>query len=190
MKVYICGSVDKNLKKKYLKGIDKIAENIYSNGDSITSVGANTGSIGEMYNTIKNNNGIINLIVPTPYADEAEGMSANSILVVDTLFMLQQIALRNTDVTIILPGGNGTLAELYMITDSIKSKFDTDKVIIYNPAGFYDHLKAMNDFMLKAGSLQKYQYDFFNWCETPEEVIKILDECRKKLKSKNKNAKI
>ncbi len=178
MKIFICGSVDKNLKKKYLEGIDKIAEHIAANGDGTLSVGATTGSIGAMYNKMKKLDGHIDLIVPAPYVHEAEGMTANSITAVDTLFMLQQIALRNTDATIVLPGGNGTLAELYMITDSIKSKFDTDKVIIYNIHGFYNHLKDMNDFMLKEGTLQQYQYDFFTWCDTAEEVIAELEKVR------------
>ncbi len=179
MKIFICGTVDKNLKPIYYEGVDKIAKNIVENGDSIMSVGSTTGSIGEMYNNITNLGGRIDIIVPTPYKDEAEGMTANSVTAVDTLFMLQQIALRNTNATIVLPGGNGTLAELYMITDSIKSKFDTDMVIIYNANGFYDKLKEMNDFMMNAGALQQFQYDFFKWCDTPEEVIKKLNECRK-----------
>lgn len=174
MKVFVCGSVDKNLNKKYLEGIDKIAEYIAKNGDGTLSVGATTGSIGAMYNNMKKLGGHIDLIVPAPYVKDAEGMTANSILAVDTLFMLQQIALRNSDVTLVLPGGNGTLAELYMITDSIKSKFDTDKVLIYNINGYYNHLKEMNDFMLKAGTLQQNQYDFFNWCDTADEVIEHL----------------
>ena len=182
MKIFICGTVDKNLKKEYYEGVDKIAKNIADNKDGIMCVGATTGSIGAMYNYISKKKGHIDLIVPTPYKHEAEGMTANSITAVDTLFMLQQIALRNTDATIVLPGGNGTLAELYMITDSIKSRFDTDTVIIYNINGFYNHLKDMNDFMLEAGALQKYQYDFFNWCDTPEEVIAMLDKVRNKNK--------
>lgn len=179
MKVFICGTVDKNLKKKYTKGIDKIAKYLAKNNDGIMCVGASTGSIGAMYTEMKELEGRIDLIVPAPYKHEAEGMTANSITAVDTLFMLQQIALRNTDATIVLPGGNGTLAELYMITDSIKSKFDTDLVIIYNVNGFYNHLKDMNNFMMEAGALQKYQYDFFNWCDTPEEVIELLEKNRK-----------
>jgi len=184
MKVFICGSVDPNLKKEYLVGIDKIAQYIAKNGDRTLSVGATTGSIGAMYNNMKKNKGHIDLIVPAPFIKDAEGMTADSILAVDTLFMLQQIALRNSDITIVLPGGNGTLAELYMITDSIKSKFDTDTVIIYNINGFYNHLKEMNDFLMEAGALQKYQYDFFNWCDTPEEVIALLEKNRKLKKKK------
>lgn len=184
MKVFICGTVDKRLKKKYYEGVDKIAKNLVENGDGIMSVGASTGSIGEMYNNMKKLKGHIDLIVPAPYVKDAEGMTADSLIAVDSLFMLQQIALRNTSATIVLPGGNGTLAELYMITDSIKSKFDTDLVIIYNINGFYDKLKEMNDFMMEAGALTKFQYDFFNWCDTSEEVIALLDKCRKNKKSK------
>ena len=178
MKVFICGSVDPRIKPMYLEGIDKIADNLLSHNDGVMMVGSKTGSIGAMYNRMIEGDGFVDIIVPTPYAHEAEGMIANSITKVDTLFMLQQVALRNTNATVVLPGGNGTLAELYMITDSIKSKFDTDVVIIYNINGFYDHIRKMNDFMLEAGTLNDTQYKYFTWCNTYEEVIDELDKVR------------
>ena len=181
MKVFVCGSVDPKIKPKFIEGIDKIAKNLLDHNDGVMCVGSQTGSIGAMYNKMIEGDGFVDIIVPTPYAHEAQGMIANSITAVDTLFMLQQVALRNTNITIVLPGGNGTLAELYMITDSIKSKFDTDKVLIYNINGFYDKLKEMNDFMLDAGVLRKYQYDFFTWCNTPEEIIEHLNKAREDL---------
>lgn len=178
MKVFICGSVDKRIKPKFLEGIDKIAENLLLNNDGVMMVGAKTGSIGAMYNRMIEGDGFVDIIVPTPYADGAEGMIANSITRVDTLYMLQQVALRNTRATIVLPGGNGTLAELYMITDSIKSKFDSDVVIVYNINGFYDKIKEMNDFMLEAGVLSNSQYKFFTWCNNADEVIAVLEKIR------------
>lgn len=181
MKVFICGSVDPRIKPMYLEGIDKIADNLLSHNDGVMMVGSKTGSIGAMYNRMIEGDGFVDIIVPTPYAHEAEGMIANSITKVDTLFMLQQVALRNTSATIVLPGGNGTLAELYMITDSIKSKFDTDVVIIYNINGFYDNIRKMNDFMLEAGTLNDTQYKYFTWCNTYEEVIDELDKVRRNL---------
>lgn len=180
MKVFVCGSVDPRIKPEYLEGIDKIADDLLANHDGVMCVGSKTGSIGAMYNEMIKGDGFVDIIVPTPYADEAVGMIANSVTVVDTLYILQQVALRNTSVTIVLPGGNGTLAELYMITDSIKSKFDTDIVIIYNINGFYDKIKEMNDFMLEAGTLNNEQYKYFTWCNTPEEVIKVLHKVREK----------
>ena len=181
MKIFVCGSVDPRIKPQYLEGIDKIASNILEHNDGVICVGSQTGSIGAMYSKMIEGDGFVDIIVPTPYAHEAQGMIANSITAVDTLFMLQQVALRNTEVTLILPGGNGTLAELFMITDSIKSKFDTDKVIIYNINGFYNHIKDMNDFMLEAGVLNHNQYEYFTWCNTPEEVIAVINDVRDKI---------
>lgn len=187
MKVFICGSVDPRIKPQYLEGIDKIAEYLVKHNDGIMCVGSQTGSIGEMYNNMIKGNGLVDIIVPTPYAHEAEGMTANSITKVDTLFLLQQIAVRNTNVSIVLPGGNGTLAELFMITDSIKSKFNDGIVIVYNINGFYDHIKEMNDFMLDAGTLNETQYKFFTWCNNADEVIAELDKHREKLLNEKNN---
>ncbi len=188
MKIFVCGAVNKKINPKYLEGIDVIAKNITEHNDGIICVGSKTGSVGAMYNGVIDGDGFVDIIVPTPYADEAEGMIANSVTKVDTLFMLQQIALRNSDITIILPGGNGTLAELYMITDSIKSKFDTDKVLIYNINGFYNPLKHMNNFMIDAGVLEEEQWKYFTWCDTPEQIISHLDKKRKEMFKKSKNS--
>lgn len=178
MKVFVCGSVDPRIKPQYLEGIEQIASNLLEHNDGVVCVGSQTGSIGAMYSKMIEGDGFVDIIVPTPYAHEAQGMIANSITAVDTLFMLQQVALRNTEITLVLPGGNGTLAELFMITDSIKSKFDTDKVIVYNINGFYNHIKDMNDFMLDAGVLNHDQYEYFTWCNTPEEVISVINNVR------------
>lgn len=175
MKVFIAGTVDKRINHKYLEGIKKLATLMREKNYEIMCVGAKTGSIGEMYNQFVKNDGHVDLIVPVPYADEAKGMKANSATVVDSLFILQQIALRNTEATIVLPGGNGTLAELYMITDSIKSKFDHDIVIIYNVNGFYDKIKEMNQFMFDNGCLTEAQFEYFTFCDTPEDVMKCLE---------------
>ena len=186
MKVLVCGSVDPRIKKEYLEGIDKIAKYLIEHNDGIVCVGAKTGSVGAMYNKMIEGDGFVDIIVPAPYAHDAEGMIANSITQVDTLFMLQQVALRNTRATIVLPGGNGTLAELYMITDSIKSKFDTDIVIVYNINGFYDKIKEMNDFMLEAGVLNERQSKFFTWTTSADEVIAELEKWKNQIAKETK----
>ena len=177
MKVFIAGSASPNINKKYLEGINEIANFLTNNQIGIICVGTQAGSVGEMYKHVTSKNGLVDLIVPKVYYNEADGMDAsNSTIVVDTLYELQQIAIAQTDATVVLPGGNGTLAELYMLTDNIKAKLHNDPIIIYNCNGFYDKIKEMNDFMLKAGTLEPFQYKFFNFCNTPEEVINLLKQ--------------
>jgi len=180
MRIFVAGSASAKIDPKYLEGIDEISKYLIDKKIGVVSVGTTVGSVGKVYNYFKENNGNYNIIVPKPYADEAAGMSAATTTVVDTLFQLQQLALIGTEATLVLPGGNGTLAELYMITDSIKSKFDTDAVIIYNCNGFYDKIKEMNDFMIESGVMEQFQYDFFTFCNTPKEVINELKKIKKK----------
>ena len=175
MNVFIAGSASSKINKKYLEGIDKIAEFLTKNKIGVYCVGTSAGSIGEMYKHVIKNNGIINIIIPKAYYNEADGMKkTHSTRIVDTLYDLQQIMIENTNATIVLPGGNGTLAELYMLTDNIKAKLHNDPIIIYNCHGYYDKIKEMNDFLMEAGTLEQYQKDFFNFCETPEEVIEFV----------------
>lgn len=189
MKIFIAGTVNKNIDKKYLPEINELSKRLLADNHQILCVGAKTGAIGEVYNHYIKNNGHVDIIVPIPYADEAEGMQANSKTVVDTLFILQQIALKNTNATIVLPGGNGTLAELYMITDSKQSKYDDDIVIVFNIKGFYNKIKEMNDFLLKSGCLTKKQYNYFTFCNTVDEVIEAINDWDKQIKHEKKKTK-
>jgi len=128
-----------------------------------------------MYKQVTSKNGIVDVIIPKAYANEALTMeNLNTKTFVNTLYDLQQIAIANTKATIVLPGGNGTLAELYMLTDGIKAKMHNDLIIIYNCNGFYDKVKELNDFLINAGAMEQFQYDFFNFCDTAEDVISIL----------------
>ena len=176
MKIFVAGTVNKDINPKYLEGIKELGQLLLDKKHEIMCVGASTGSIGEIYNHYIKHKGHVDLIVPVPYAHEAEGMVANSKTYVDTLFILQQLALRNTSATIVLPGGNGTLAELYMMTDNKKTKFDTDLIIVFNINGFYDKIKEMNKFMLDNGCLTPKQSKYFTFCNTAEEVMDQLNK--------------
>lgn len=179
MRIFVCGGVDTDLKKKYLKGIKELALELIKRGHSIILVGAKTGAIGEMYNTYINNNGVVDLMVPECYASDATDMTARNTINVTNLYMLQQVGLKNSDATIILPGGNGTLAELYMLTDNIKAGFDRDPILLYNINGYYQKINEMNDFLISAGAMKPFQKDFFTFCNDYKTVLNILDNHKK-----------
>ena len=185
MKLFIAGSASDKINKKYFEGIEKIAEYITQNGHSIVYIGSGSGTIGKMCKEVQKRGGIVDVFVPEVYASEAEHMTFNSKKIVDSLFTVQQLFLHNSDVTLVLPGGNGTLAELFMITDNIKTKFDTDPVLIYNVNGFYNCVKDTIDFMKDAGAMTDIQYKYFNFFETPQAIIKELEKIDLSLKNKS-----
>ena len=179
MKFFICGGVDKDTKKEYLKGIKELAKELVKQGHSIILVGAKTGAIGEMYNTFIKLGGTVDLIVPECYASDADNMTGNSIITVPNLYILQQIGLKNSNATIVLPGGNGTVAEMYMCADNNKAGFDKDPIFVYNVNGYYNLVKQMHDFMVQAGTMKEFQKKYLTFCDTYKDIlnnIKLLNK--------------
>lgn len=181
MKILVAGSANGKIDKKYLVGIDKIAAYIADNKHDLIIVGTTVGTVGEMYKGVSKRNGRIDVLSPLAYIDEAKGMKSNSLLIVDSLFTMQRLFLSNSDISVFLPGGNGTLAELFMLTDLRKSKYTKNPTIIFNIKGFYDPIRNYLDFMMSAGVLEQFQRDYFIFCDTPEEVISELKKHNKTL---------
>lgn len=174
MRIFVCGGVDADMKKEYLVGIKELAKNLVKDGHSMICVGAKTGAIGEMYNTFMKLGGAVDLIVPECYASDAENMTGRSTINVPNLYVLQQIGLKNSDATIILPGGNGTLAEMYMCSDNHKAGFDQDPILVFNVNGYYNLVKQMHDFMIEAGTMQPFQKKYLTFCDSYKDVLKNL----------------
>ena len=179
MNIFVCGGVSPKIKKKFLEGIDTLAQFLAEHGHTITCVGANTGAIGEIYKHFKKAGGLALLMVPDCYENDAFGME-NQMVAMPNLYSMQQFALKNSKATIVLPGGNGTLAELYMTIDNVKSGFDTDPIILFNINGFYDGFKLVEKGLIDAGVVDKNQDDNVYICNTPEEIMKYISKFDKK----------
>ena len=174
MRIFVCGGVDTDMDKKYKEGIKELAKGLVAAGHSIILVGAKTGAIGEIYNTYTALGGIVDLIVPECYASDANDMTGRCVVNVPNLYVLQQIGLKNSDATIVLPGGNGTVAEMYMCSDNVKAGFDKDPIYVFNINGYYNLVKQMHDFMVKAKTMNPSQKKYLTFCDTHQEILKHL----------------
>lgn len=182
MRIFLCGGVNKNMKKEYLEGIRELGEAMLKRGHSIICTGATTGAIGEVFNVYDKNNGLVKILIAECYHKEAEAISSKhpSIIVKD-LYTLQEIAITNSDVIVVLPGGNGTLAELHMLTDNIKAGYHKNKVIIYNINGYYDSVLKTLEFAMEQGTMEKSQFNEFNFVTNVDDAIAMIDKFAKKV---------
>lgn len=80
------------------------------------------------------------------------------------------------DAAVILPGGNGTLDEMFEMLTWNTLKIHNKKLILLNSAGFYNHLiNHMNQ-------MQQNQLLYDDWTQrivvvaTPKQLIDVLDE--------------
>ena len=94
----------------------------------------------------------------------------------DNLSDRKDLMLAQADVAIALPGGIGTLDELFSMAASRTIGYHTKKVILYNINGFWDSLIALLDDLQRQGMIRGDYTDGIIPVATPEELWQKIGE--------------
>jgi uncharacterized protein (TIGR00730 family) len=78
------------------------------------------------------------------------------------------------DAAVILPGGNGTLDELFEMLTWNTLNIHNKKIVLLNSAGYYDHLVAHIETMSREGFLYANWQERLIVCADPQEAINAL----------------
>jgi uncharacterized protein (TIGR00730 family) len=137
--------------------------------------GGNKGLMGAVANAVMDNNGKVIGVIPKVLLEwEAQHEGITELRVVDDMHVRKRMLYELCDVAIVLPGGNGTLDELFEMLTWNNLNIHNKKIILLNSAGYYDHLIAHIDNMFSEGFL------YCNWrerllvCKDPETAIGAL----------------
>lgn len=134
--------------------------------------GGNKGIMGAVANAVMEHKGIVIGIIPEVllgWEQQHEGIS--ELIVVEDMHKRKRMMYEKCDAAIILPGGFGTLDELFEMLTWNQLSIHDKPIFIVNTAGFYDglltHMKNMiqDDFLY--GSLE----DSFTIVSNPEEIF-------------------
>ena len=106
--------------------------------------GGNKGIMGEIANAVLAGNGKVIGIIPkilTEWEHQHQGIS--ELHEVADMHTRKRMLYEKCDAAIILPGGYGTMDELFEILTWNQLNIHDKKIIIMNSGGFYDHLIAL-----------------------------------------------
>jgi len=142
-----CGSKGGN-KKEYEEAARELGVLMAKKGIKLVYGGGNKGMMGAVANSVMENNGQVLGIIPqllTEWEQQHEGIS--ELRVVENMHVRKRMLYENADAVVILPGGYGTLDELFEVLTWNQLSIHHKKVFILNTANFYDplvaHLKNM-----------------------------------------------
>lgn len=92
----------------------------------------------------------------------------------DNLSDRKQLMLDQSDVFIALPGGIGTLDEIFTIAASATIGYHCKRVVLYNMKGFWDCLVQMLDDLQQKGVIRGAWRDLIGVASTLEEISELL----------------
>lgn len=105
--------------------------------------GGNKGIMGAVANAVIQYKGRVTGIIPkalTEWEHQHEGIS--ELIVVETMHVRKHMLYEKCGAAIILPGGFGTMDELFEILTWNQLNIHDKQIFLLNSAGFYDHLIA------------------------------------------------
>ena len=95
----------------------------------------------------------------------------------DNLSDRKDLMLAQSDVAIALPGGIGTLDEVFSMAASHTIGYHHKKVILYNVKGFWNPLVAALDDLQEKGFIRGDYHDYIAIADTLEAIKELLTAC-------------
>jgi uncharacterized protein (TIGR00730 family) len=137
--------------------------------------GGNKGIMGAVANAVLEKNGKVIGIIPQLLTDlEHSHKGITELFVVGDMHIRKKMLYEKADAAIILPGGFGTLDELFEMLTWNQLNIHNKKILVLNSAGFYNHLLAHAKTMQEENFLYDRIEDRINVIADPGEIKAFL----------------
>ncbi|MBQ6538917.1 MAG: LOG family protein [Bacilli bacterium] len=138
MKIFVGCTSSENIKDSYKEEVKKIASFLAKNYDLIIGGVNNDGVFGILIDEFKDKN--IDLITLPIYKEDYD--KNINCTYVDTTFDRTKTCYKMADKVLILPGGTGTICEIFSILEESRT-FDGKEIIIFNLDNYYANTLEM-----------------------------------------------
>lgn len=137
--------------------------------------GGNKGLMGAIANAVLEKKGKVVGIIPHLLTEaEHQHTGLSELHVVDTMHIRKQLLYEKCDAAIVLPGGYGTMDEVFEMLTWNQLSIHDKKIFFLNTDGFYDHLVAHIQRMEDEGFLYGKPLEKMTILQHPAELLAYL----------------
>ena len=172
-----CGAQD-SVDDKYKELARKFAVHIGKEKKHLIYGGGGSGLMGVVSRTAHQHGAKVTGIKPTTIKRlEIQNFDIDETITVDNLFIRKEMMIEKSDAFVVLPGGFGTLDELFEVVTlkALEIKGAIGKpVFILNEYKFWDSLKVLlNDIISKKFAQQDFK-SLYEFCDTLDDLLKKI----------------
>jgi uncharacterized protein (TIGR00730 family) len=159
----------------YVFAAEKLGKILANAGITLVYGGGNKGIMGAIANACLEANGkVIGIIPELLLAWEAQHEGLTELIVTDSMHARKLLLYEKCDVAIVLPGGMGTLDELFEMLTWNNLKIHNKKVYILNINGYYNALIQLLDAMDTQGFMYESWRTRLIECNSVEGLSQFL----------------
>ena len=169
-----CGSKS-GVNEGHLQNAIALGKGLANLGITLVYGGGNKGIMGGIANASLSEGGKVVGIIPKLLLEwEAQHEGLTELIITEDMHARKALLYEKGDAAIILPGGMGTMDELFELLTWNNLKIHDKKVYVLNWNGYYDALIAL----LKSIELEGFSYEHwekrFIICESPGAILAAL----------------
>jgi uncharacterized protein (TIGR00730 family) len=169
-----CGSKS-GVNKIYIEHAIKIGRLLAQNNIRLIYGGGNNGIMGAIATSVMNNGGKVSGVIPRLLTDkEHQHDNITELTVVDDMHIRKRKLYDLCDAALILPGGFGTMDELFEILTWNQLFIHNKLIFLLNSGGYYNYLLQHLHQMEAEGFLYEKTEESLRLLNKPEEILPFL----------------
>ncbi|WP_020590295.1 TIGR00730 family Rossman fold protein [Desulfobacter curvatus] len=150
-----CGSSD-GARPEYGQAAEALGRAMVANDIDLVYGGASVGLMGKLANTVLSGGGRVSGVIPESLVNrEISHPGLTELVVVGSMHERKSMMAELSDAFIALPGGIGTMDELFEILTWAHLGIHKKPCALLNVAGYYDHLNAFMQHGAGQGFIKK-----------------------------------
>ncbi len=163
------------LDAKYFEAAHLLGSHLAENGIGLVFGGGSVGLMGAVADAVLQNGGEVYGVIPEKLQNlELGHPGCTELHVVDTMHDRKQMMMDMADAFIALPGGYGTIEELFEVVTWAQLNYHRKPVALYNVAGFYDHLIDFVQHSVDSGFIREELRNLIRVGSSPQDVLDLL----------------
>ncbi len=169
-----CGSKD-GAEGKYVRTAEALGRAIAHHGMRLVYGGGNVGLMGSLADAVIAGGGEVTGVIPAALRDrELAHEDVDELIVVEDMHERKATMADRADAFVALPGGYGTLEELFEAVAWTQLGFHRKPVSLLNSHGYFDHLIAFLDHAMAEEFLRPQHRTLLQIASDPDELIGAL----------------
>ncbi|MFI7126326.1 TIGR00730 family Rossman fold protein [Nonomuraea sp. NPDC050153] len=164
-----------NIDKKYIDLAGDVGAELAERGHTLVSGGATVSCMGAITAAVRAGGGRTIGVIPQVLVDvEVADEESDELIVTPGMRERKGIMDARSDAFLVLPGGLGTLEELFEIWSARVLGIHDRPLVILDPWGLYDPLKQLMNHLYDEGFTRPAVFDAIAWTSTVEEAFDRL----------------
>lgn len=169
-----CGSAEGN-SPVYIEMAKNLGKMMAENNIALVYGGASIGVMGAIADSVLANGGVVIGVIPKTLVDyEIAHKNLTELHVVEDMHQRKKMMYDRSDAFLSLPGGMGTLDEMFEILTWSQLKLHSKRCFVYNFMGFYDSLLAYLNHSHKEGFIKEAHLHMLEEIKDDAGLLKLV----------------